>query len=106
VIISPLHEEVVARGMLTSALYWPDRKWMTIVASAAIFSSLHFLMVQRPAQYVVLFVIGMLLAWSFLRTRSIVTSFVLHSVFNLGVLIKDLVILKDPGFVRRILGYE
>ena len=106
VIIGPLHEEVVMRGMLTSALYWPKRKWLTIVASATIFAALHFLMVERPAQYIGLFVIGTLLAWSFLRTRSIVTPFILHATFNLGVLIKDLVVLRDPGFVRRILGYE
>jgi hypothetical protein len=31
---------------------------------------------------------------------------VLHATFNLGILIKDLIILKNPAFVRRILGYE
>jgi membrane protease YdiL (CAAX protease family) len=106
VLIGPLNEEIMARGMLTSALYWPGRKWVTIVASAVIFAGFHFLMIEKPAQYVGLFVVGALLAWSFLRTRSVVTPFVIHAAFNLGVLIKDLVILRNPGFVRRILGYE
>jgi membrane protease YdiL (CAAX protease family) len=65
-----------------------------------------YLMVQRAAQFIGLFVVGSLLAWSFLRTRSIFTPFVLHATFNLGILIKDLIILKNPAFVRRILGYE
>ena len=106
VLIGPPNEEIMARGKLTSALYWPSRKWVTIMASAAIFAGFHFMMIENPAQYGGLFVVGALLAWSFLRTRSVLTPFVLHATFNLGVLIKDLIILRNPGSVRRILGYE
>ncbi len=78
-LLAPVLEEVVFRGavlqVLSERLSSPI---LTIVLSALIFSVLHF----NPAQMPSTFLIGLLLAWLFMRTNSIVPGILYHWVHN------------------------
>lgn len=106
-VMAPLMEEVIYRGMLVGALDLPGRRWIAIVSSGVAFALLH-IAYRRPAVYAAIeyFPVGMILAWVFLRSRSLVAPMVLHALGNLMVLLKDLFVHSHPGAVRRLLGYE
>lgn len=106
VFIGPLYEELLWRGMLTSALKGSGRDWATVLGSAALFALPHWAPGMMLARLIGPFVVGLLLAWSFLRTRSILTSFAVHAAFNAGVVVKDLLMHYQPELVSRILGYK
>ena len=79
-LLPPLVEEMVFRGcVLKSLLEWkPEKKWLMIALSALIFSLVH----MNPGQMPHTFIIGLLLGWMYMRTRSIVPGVVYHWVNN------------------------
>ena len=106
VIISPLYEEVLFRGMLMAALDWPGKRWMTVLASTALFVLPHLGPGIHPGRLLNPLIAGLLLGCSYLRTRSVLTPFVLHALFNSGVIVKDFLMAYEAGFIRRVLGYD
>lgn len=78
VIVFPLFEEIVCRGMLHGALSRRVAPWAAIVLSALVFSLLHVTPLVMP--YV--FVLGLWLAWLHRRYESILPSIVLHCCNN------------------------
>jgi membrane protease YdiL (CAAX protease family) len=106
VAIGPLTEEILFRGMLLSALDRPGWRWISIPGSAAVFSLPHWAPGMNVLRLIGPFVIGLILGWSFLRTRCVLTSFLVHAAFNGGVIVKDLLMHFHPALVRRLLGYE
>jgi len=106
VIIGPLYEEVLFRGMLTAALDWPGKRWLTVLASTALFVLPHWAPGINPLILLNPLLTGLLLGWSYLRTRSVVTPFIVHAAFNSVVIAKDFLMAFEPGLVRRLLGYE
>ncbi len=106
IVVAPLYEELIFRGILASALDWPGKTWLTYVLSAAVFAVPHYIPGMIPVCFIGPFIVGLLLTWSFLRTRSILTSFLVHAAYNLGVVVKDFLLMHHPGLVRRLLGYE
>jgi len=92
VVLAPLAEEVLFRGVVLSALY---RRWGTAVAilgSSVLFSAMHV----SPVAIVPVFVLALILGWLFVRTRSLTVCVVAHSVFN-GVGLAALYALKATG---------
>lgn len=76
-ILGPIGEELVFRGVVTSAL---DKygSWIAVVGSAAIFGIIH-----GPSVILVdAFVVGLLLSIVYLKSRSIWPAIVLHIVYN------------------------
>lgn len=106
VLIGPLYEEILFRGMLLSALDRPGKKWLAALGATIIFALPHWSPQGRMVPIIGAFVMGLILCWSYYRTRSVVTSFAVHSAFNLGVILKDLLMHHHPELVGRLLGYQ
>ncbi len=83
VVIAPIAEEVVFRGVLLSAFRarWGDVAGITV--SAAIFSAVHL----NPYSFLPLFVLGASMGALFVKSRSLWTAVIAHAAFNgLGVM--------------------
>ena len=78
-LLAPFAEEVFFRGFLLAALAPIIGGLRGAVVSAAIFSAAH----MHVGTLFPIFVMGMLLAWLYLRTGSIWPSFVAHAAQNL-----------------------
>ncbi len=79
-LFAPLSEEVVFRGAVIPALMeWKKSSvWMAIFISAVFFAVVHL----NPAQMPHAILVGMILGWLFVRTRSIIPGLVLHCINN------------------------
>lgn len=106
VLVGPMYEEFLFRGVAVSALQGPLRSWIAIVVSATLFSVPHYISGRGLAPFVGPFILGLFLAWSFLRTRSVLTPFLVHAAFNSGVILKDYLMAYHPGLVRHVLSYH
>ena len=78
-LLAPLAEEVFFRGFLLAALVSLLGGLRGALVSAAVFSVAHF----NVSTLLPIFVMGMLLAWLYLRTGSIWPPFVAHAAQNL-----------------------
>lgn len=105
-ILAPIVEETLYRGVLVSALDRQGRRWIPILCSAGAFILLHVLY-GRPLWAAVEYgFAGAIMAWAFLRSRSLLTPILLHALGNAAVLVKDLCVISYPSFFRQLLGYE
>lgn len=92
VIIGPLVEEIVFRGLILRGLLGHTRPWAAIFVSAVLFALMHF----NPAQLPVALALGLALGWIYMRTRSLGLCFLGHAVNNLSAsLPMDLPFLVD-----------
>ena len=92
VVLAPLTEEIVFRGILLSSL---DRRWgatAAIVGSSALFAAMHV----SPYAIPPIFVLSLVLGWLFVRTRSLTVCIVAHAAFN-GLGLAALYALKATG---------
>ncbi len=78
-ILAPISEEIVFRGaILRKLLEMKNHTWAAIVLSAALFGVIH----GNLAQFTHAFIIGLLLGWLYIRTRSILPCLLIHWVNN------------------------
>mgnify|MGYP002869768819 CR=1 FL=1 len=100
-LLPPLVEEMVFRGcVLKALLQWrPSQKWLMIALSAVFFSLVH----MNPAQMPHTFLIGLLLGWMYMRTRSIVPGVVYHWANNTAAYAM-FHIYHDPQTLQDIIG--
>ena len=79
-LLAPVAEELVFRGaVLRALLRWqPQRRWLMIALSAFLFALSHL----NPAQMPHAFLIGLLLGWMYMRTKSVVPGIAYHWVNN------------------------
>lgn len=77
-LLGPVMEELVFRGAITRELLRRYRPGVAIVVSALFFGLIHF----NPAQTVNAIPLGVLLAWLYWRTRSLVPGIVYHVLHN------------------------
>ncbi len=96
-VLAPIGEEILFRGYVFNALRltFANRRWGIPLAygvSALLFASVHSLSVSRGlfALLVPLFVIGLLLAWTMHRTKSLLPCIIAHAINN-GVALAGLV---------------
>ena len=83
VVVAPITEELVFRGVLFRSLADRFGGWLGILGSASIFSLVHIeVLYTQPIALAGLFVIGSVLAWSYHRTSSLLVPIVGHAVFN------------------------
>jgi membrane protease YdiL (CAAX protease family) len=82
-ISAPVLEEALYRLVLCVALVRIAGPWWTIFVSGAIFAALHFVWGNASPDN---FIAGYFLAWAFLKSGSVLTPIVLHSLGNLCVL--------------------
>ncbi|MDO8543862.1 MAG: glutamate-5-semialdehyde dehydrogenase [Opitutaceae bacterium] len=78
VIIGPLMEEIIFRGIILRGFLGRWRPAVAIVASAALFALTHL----NPAQLPVAFGLGVVLGWVYFHTRSLGLCFAGHAINN------------------------
>ncbi len=78
VILAPVTEEVIFRGLIFSRLERAMPGWLAAVLSALAFGVCH----GQPVWMAYAFLLGLVFAWFRLRTGSILPSLLAHLVFN------------------------
>ncbi len=103
-IVAPLVEELVYRGVLYPALRGRIGRGWAVLASAAIFALMHLVWSWSLFLPVTQFLGGLIFAWSYEKTRSLVFPVIFHAIGNAGVLAWMLVLAYRPGWVEAVLG--
>ena len=88
-ITAPIMEELICRRLLYS---WMRQRWgigIALFGSSAVFAALHF----DPNNALGLFLIGLVLAAVFEKTRSVFAAMALHSALGLWALISTMMLL-------------
>lgn len=83
IVVAPVTEEVLFRGLLFQSLRRRVGLWPAATVSSLLFVGIHVEIVfSQPLALVGLFAFAMALAWSFHRFGSLVVPIVAHAVFN------------------------
>lgn len=77
-IVGPVLEELLFRGAITKALLQQYQPAKAILFSALLFGVFHI----NPAQILPSFLIGILLAWTYYKTRSLIPCIFMHILNN------------------------
>jgi hypothetical protein len=83
VVIAPIIEEVLFRGIIMHGLMRNYRSWYAVLLSGILFSVFHL----NPWQMTYTFFLGLLLGWIMVRTRSLPLAILVHALNNLLVLL-------------------
>ena len=83
VILAPVAEEVLFRGIALPALARRMGTFTAVVIVSALFAAIHF----HVAGFPVLFTLGVALAVAYLRTCSLLVPITLHTTFNLATVL-------------------
>jgi uncharacterized protein len=78
--IKSVVEEILFRGILLEGLVNVTNGVLAVVVSTASFAGMHW--AGGVAQITSAFILGLVLGWLYLRTRSIVPSSVAHIIYN------------------------
>jgi membrane protease YdiL (CAAX protease family) len=78
VIVAPICEELVFRGLMLSALKGKAPKWAGIIAVATVFGLIH----SFPIGFIYAFSLGVLLGWLYYYTGSLLPCIIVHALFN------------------------
>jgi glutamate-5-semialdehyde dehydrogenase len=78
VVVAPLVEEFVFRGLILRGLLARWAPWSAILVSAALFGLIHL----NPAQLPVTLTLGIILGWAYVRTRSLGLCVIGHALNN------------------------
>ncbi len=78
VIVAPICEELVFRGLMLSALKGKAPKWVGIIAVATVFGLIH----SFPIGFIYAFSLGVLLGWLYYYTGSLLPCIIVHALFN------------------------
>ena len=82
VVLAPVFEEIIFRGVLYGSLRARFGVWPAVVMSAAIFALAHG---YGAAGFASVFLSGALWAWSYERTRSLLPGMIAHMANNAAV---------------------
>ncbi|MCV3742737.1 CPBP family intramembrane metalloprotease [Lentilactobacillus hilgardii] len=83
VIVSPILEELIFRGLFINLIFKDNLFWLPIIASAAVFALFHE--TANIPQYLIYFVMGMILGFAYMKTGRLLTSILLHMANNVYV---------------------
>lgn len=101
---APLAEELVFRGVLYRTLRDRLGPRAAVLASAAIFAGMHPLWSWRLFVPVTQFLGGLVFAWAYERTRSLLHPALFHAIGNLAVLAWNGALVLRPAWVEIVLG--
>ncbi|KJY80864.1 CPBP family intramembrane glutamic endopeptidase [Vibrio nigripulchritudo] len=82
-IIAPLMEELLFRGVMLRGFLKHYSEYTSIMLSAMLFSIAHLTLIQLPVTYI----LGTLLGWLYVRTKSLWPSILAHAIYNTCVMI-------------------
>lgn len=100
VVIGPVLEEMLFRGAITSELLKHYSPKPAIILSALMFGVFHI----NPAQILTATLMGLLLAWLFYRTRSLIPGILIH-ILNNGLSVLFSQTNPEANSFADILGY-
>ncbi|MFM8334596.1 MAG: aldehyde dehydrogenase family protein, partial [Opitutaceae bacterium] len=93
VVVAPLTEELVFRGLILRGLLGRWRPAAAIIGSAVLFAATHL----NPAQAPVAMLLGLVLGWAYVRTRSLGLCIAGHALNNAATYVTDFPF-EVPGF--------
>lgn len=86
-VIAPLAEELFFRGILqTVVLNMLKSRWTAIMCASTVFAAIHF---SQPHAIPALFVLSVIMGYSYERSGSLIPPIAIHALFNLKTLIWD-----------------
>ncbi len=91
VIMAPVMEELMIRGLTFNRLLSGTKKWTAIIVSSIIFGVIHMNLLQGLNAIV----LGIVLALVFIKTRSIIACMLCHAANNLLSVIGGVLVIKD-----------
>lgn len=94
VVVAPVTEEVLFRGLILRGFLANYSKRSAILLSALLFAVMH----TNPWQFISAFVAGVLLAWLLIETGSLLPCLVAHAVANGTAYLAGLTRVEVPGF--------
>lgn len=103
VLIAPVTEELLFRGIILKGFLNRYRPMTAILVSSLLFALMHL----NPYQFFGAFVMGVTLAWIFLRTGSLWPCIIGHAIFNShGMIISKLLPFNIPGYNPQVLDMQ
>ncbi|MBI5768152.1 MAG: glutamate-5-semialdehyde dehydrogenase [Verrucomicrobia bacterium] len=94
VVVGPIVEEIIFRGLILRGLLGRWRPWLAIAVSTLLFSAIHLNLAQAP----ITLMLGAVLGWVYVRTRSIGLCALLHGLNNSASYVSDFVPFEVDGF--------
>lgn len=104
VILAPLQEEVVYRGILLGPMRGQRPGWEIVVLSGVVFSLLHLVYGRPTITAPYYFAAGGILGWVYLRGGHLWIAVAIHAGGNTAVAVKDLLIMFRPEWLAWIPG--
>jgi membrane protease YdiL (CAAX protease family) len=101
---APVVEEIVFRGVLYRSLRARMPAAAAVASSAAAFAGMHLVWSWTLFVPYTQILGGIVFAWAYERTRSLVLPAVLHLAGNVAILAAQLIAAGHPGLVARLLG--
>jgi membrane protease YdiL (CAAX protease family) len=84
IVLAPIEEEIIFRGLLYAPLYRKVGRELAIVITSLIWTQTHF---QNLPTSISIFIIGIILGWLYSRSGSLLTTIILHSFKNSWILV-------------------
>jgi uncharacterized protein len=100
VVVAPLTEELLFRGIILRGFQFHYGKWKAIFLSAVLFSLFHL----NPYQFFSAFIGGLILGWLFLETGSLMPCIIAHAFFNSIGFIASNLFPGIPGFTTALVN--
>lgn len=100
VIVAPITEEMFCRGLVLRGFLFRYSKLKAIILSAFIFGLAH----MNPWQFISAFLLGLIFAWWFIQTGSLITTMLAHAFANGIVFVAILMNVNIPGFNPEIVS--
>jgi membrane protease YdiL (CAAX protease family) len=79
VIIAPVFEELVYRGIILDGLLKRYSAFTAIIVSSLLFGIVHL----NPEQFIAGFIVGVFAGWIYYKTRNLMLTMILHATINL-----------------------
>ena len=93
VIMAPIMEELMIRGLSLNKLLSGSKKWTAIIVSSIVFGVIHMNLLQGLNA----FVLGIVLALVYYKTRSLITCMLCHAANNLLSVVSEVLVIKEIG---------
>ena len=101
VVVAPLTEELLFRGLILRGFLSHYSKSKSVLASAILFAIMH----QSPWRFIAPLILGVILGWWFVQTRSLIPCFLGHALGNAFQLILSATF-KVPDYTTGITTFQ
>ena len=99
VILPPILEELLFRGVILDGLLKNMSSRLAILISSALFGVIH----MNPLQFVTAFILGLLIGWVYQKTRSLLACMIMHATTN-GIAWGYFLLFSQKMFLSEVLS--